>query len=458
MDELYQMKRRKTFRSFFFLYFMIYFFIGIMPVNIDNLLIYLPKTTKLGVGLVIASTLIVGIISILFFGYYANKIAEKYSRKKIFILTNLVLIVAYGLAALSLDYYYYLFFLTISAIGTGAFLPIGFSMIGDFYPPNDRGKKFGAMNFALILGNGMGLITGGLLGNYTAGPLGWRLAYILGFILGIFTLLNYIFEGIEPERGRAEPQFEDFKGEINYNYKITLNSLVELFRKKSIAAILIYVLCSGLATSTLGTWGIFYINSKIGGANAEIAATTLYLLAGAGALPGTIIGGKLGDLYLSKGKIKGRAIISLIGVIFGVLCTLIFYLTPFFTATLLQIIFSWIFFIIIGFLGYMFSTFSVGNQFAIYSEVCLPEVRSTANAMNGLMVNIGGIIGNLLLSSLIERNMSLLPIAISLVLFIWLMGTFLWIIVYFYYAKESKKCSDILLERRKELEKKINLE
>jgi len=76
--------------------------------------------------------------------------------------------------------------------------------------------------------------------------------------------------------------------------------------------------------------------------------------------------------------------------------------------------------------------------------------------MNGLMVNIGGIIGNLLLSSLIERNMSWLPIAISLVLFIWLIGSFLWIIPYFYYANESKLCSDILLERRKELEKKVN--
>lgn len=104
----------------------------------------------------------------------------------------------------------------------------------------------------------------------------------------------------------------------------------------------------------------------------------------------------------------------------------------------------------------MLATFSSGNQFAIYSEVCLPELRSTANAMNGLMVNIGGIIGNLLISSLIERNMSLLPIAVFLVLFIWFIGTFLWIIPYFYYPKESKDCSDILLERRKELEKKIN--
>ncbi|MFX1329143.1 MAG: MFS transporter [Promethearchaeota archaeon] len=453
MDILYQEKRKKTFRSLFFLYFMIYFFIGIMPVNIDNLLVYLPRTTKFGVGLVIASTLLVGIISILFFGYFTDKIAEKHSKKKIFVFSNLLWIFGYGLAALSLDYYYYLIFLIISAIGTGAFLPIGFSMIGDFFPPQDRGKKFGVMNFALILGNGMGIIIGGFMGSYTAGPLGWRLAYILGFILGILTLFNYIFEGIEPERGRAEPEFEDFKGEINYNYKISVKNLTELFQKKSIGAILIYVLFSGIATSTLGTWGIFYLTSKIEGTNAELTATTIYLLAGAGALPGTILGGRLGDSYLYKGKMKGRVIISIAGIAFGVVFTLIFFLTPFFTANIIQVVFSYIFFILIGFLGYMLTNFPIGNQFAIYSELSVPELRSTANAMNGLMVNIGGIIGNLLLSSLIERNISWLPITISLILLIWLIGALFWLIPYFYYPKESEKTRLLLLERRNELER-----
>jgi hypothetical protein len=37
-----------------------------------------------------------------------------------------------------------------------------------------------------------------------------------------------------------------------------------------------------------------------------------------------------------------------------------------------------------------------------------------------------------------------------------LIGTLLWIIPYLYYPKESKECSNILLERRKELEKKEN--
>ena len=150
MDEIYQIKRKKTFLSLFLLYFMIYFCIGILPVNIDNLLLNLPNTTKFGIGILTAINLIVGIFSILIFGYYGDKIAERFSRKKVFAYINLVWIISYGLASLSLNYFYYLFFITISAIGTGAFMPLGFAMIGDFFPSKERGKRFGGMQFGLV--------------------------------------------------------------------------------------------------------------------------------------------------------------------------------------------------------------------------------------------------------------------------------------------------------------------
>jgi len=453
MSESYQEYRKKTFRSIFLLYFMIFFCAGILPVNIDNLLTYLPNTTKFGIGIVSAASLIIGIISILVFGYYGDKISERTSRKKIFIYTNFVWVFTFGLASLSLNFFYYFFFIIVGAIGTGAFLPLGFSMIGDFYSPKDRGKKYGMMSFSLTLGAGMGIIFGGLLGSY-AGPLGWRIAYGVGFIFGLFTLIFYTFSAIDPERLRSEPEFENFKGEINYNYKITYSNLKQLFRTRSVGGILISVLCSGIANATLGIWAIFYLTTKINGTDAELIVTTIYILAGSGALLGSIIGGRLGDRYFRSGKLKGRVIVSLIGLIVGISLLLAFYLIPFYTETMLQIVFSWIFFVIIGYLGFFFVAFSSGNQFAIYSEVSLPEVRSTANAMNGLMVNLGGIIGNLLISSMIERNMSLLPFAIFIVLIIWLSGSLFWIIPYFYYPNELKECRDTLLKRRLDLENK----
>jgi MFS family permease len=433
---------------------MMFFCGGILPVNINNLLTSLPKTTKFGIGIISVSGLIIGIISILAFGYYGDKISEKYSRKKSFLFTNFLWILTYGLASLSPNYFYYLLFMITGAIGSGAFLPLGYSMIGDLYSPKDRGKKYGMMQFSLTLGAGMGIIFGGLLGNY-AGALGWRIAYGIGFLLGVFTLIYYATSAIEPERLRAEPEFKNFKGEINYNYKITYSNLKQLFKTRSIGGILISVFCSGIANVTLGTWAIFYLTKKIASTEGEFIVTTIYILAGSGALLGSIIGGRLGDKYFRLGKIKGRVIVSLIGLVSGISLISAFYLIPFYIETLIQVVLSWIFFLITGYLGFFLVAFSSGNQFAIYSEVSLPEIRSTANAINGLMANLGGIIGNLVISSMIERNEASLPYAILLVLVIWLLGSLFWLIPYVYYPRDLKECREILLERRNELESNL---
>ncbi|MFX1258179.1 MAG: hypothetical protein ACFFAN_09990 [Promethearchaeota archaeon] len=70
-----------------FLFYMAYFNCAmILAVNIGNLIIYLPGTTAAGIALLVAVLLFVQIISILFFGYYADKISEKHSRKKILLI------------------------------------------------------------------------------------------------------------------------------------------------------------------------------------------------------------------------------------------------------------------------------------------------------------------------------------------------------------------------------------
>ena len=127
-------------------------------------------------------------------------------------------------------------------------------------------------------------------------------------------------------------------------------------------------------------------------------------MAGIGAIPGSILGGKLGDSMYKAGKFKGRVIISMGGLILGSLCFIGFYLIPFHAATPLQFVTSFIFFVSIGFFAFFFTTLPAGNIYAIYSEVSVPELRSTANALNGLMLNIGGIIGGLLFSSLISMT------------------------------------------------------
>ncbi|TFG06481.1 MAG: MFS transporter, partial [Promethearchaeota archaeon] len=315
------------------------------------------------------------------------------------------------------------------------------------------GNKYGSMHLSLTLGSGLGIILGGLLGRY-GGPDGWRLAYGLAFILGSLALINYSLKGMDPERGRAEPEFENFKGTIRYDYKLTFSSLKEIFNKKSVLAILIYILFSGIASSALGNWAIYYLSFKFSGPDAEVYATTLYLLSGMGILPGAIFGGKIGDKFYHSGKLRGRVIISLLGLISGILLLLLFYLLPFAASNIIETVISWILLLALGFSGYFLISLSAGNIFAIYSEVCTPELRGRVNGFNGIMVNIGGIIGNLLLSSMIERDLSLLPLAITVVLFFWLFGSLFWLITYVYYPRESKECRETLAERRREMDQK----
>ena len=447
-----QREKNHTFASLWVLYFMLYFSIGILPVNIDNLINSLSGTTEFGIGMVIISQLSVGTISIFLFGYYSDKISGVISRKKIFVITNLVWIISYGLNFFALNYSFYFLFMIIASIGSGAFLPIGFSIIGDIYSPKQRGNKFGMMAFGLNLGSGMGLLFGGLLGSYS-GPEGWRWAYFLGSSISFLGLILYILRGIDPERGRSEPEFATYIGIINYNYKITYKSILKLFQIKTVRYILLFILCSGIATATLGNWAIFYLTEKINAEDPGLIATTLYLVAGIGVLPGSVFGGKLGDKFVKSENQNGRILVSFIGLIIGISFLLLFYMLPIFDKNPLEILFSWILFLSLGLVGNFFASLNAGNVFAIYSEVCVPEIRSTINAFNGIMINIGAIIGNLILSTLIEQDLGFLKLAIFLVLVIWMLGSLFWLAPLKYYSIEISRCNELKMLRRTELDR-----
>ena len=118
----------------------------------------------------------------------------------------------------------------------------------------------------------------------------------------------------------------------------------------------------------------------------------------------------------------------MIGLIIGIILLMLFYMLPIFSTNPLEIALSWILFLCLGLIGYFFASLYSGNVFAIYSEVCVPEKRSTVNAFNGIMLNIGAIIGNSILSSLILQDIGFLPFAIFLVLLIWILGSLFWLI------------------------------
>jgi len=297
MKDDFEKKRDVNFGAIWLLYLNLFSCQGLLPAVQDNLNDKLPGTTAIGIGMIAVGSLIVGIISTLVFGYYQEKISEKYSRKKIFMITNLIWITCYFLCAFSPHFNFTFICYIIAAVGSSAFVPIGFSIIGDSYSPKERGKKYGAMQVALLMGAGWALILGALLG---WGEYAWRIIYIIAPLLSLLALNRYRRYGIEPERGRSEIAFEDFEGIINYDYKITMKNVSQIFKKKSLFALLCSVVLTGIATSTLGLWTIVYFTNYNFGGNKQLAIT-LYIIVMVASIPGNVVGGKLGDKFYKEG-------------------------------------------------------------------------------------------------------------------------------------------------------------
>ena len=400
-----QAQKNTTFKLLLSFYFCIYFCLGTIPANIDTLMTDFSDLAQFGIGIVLASALIASTISMLVFGYFSEYLSKRFTRKKLFLISNLLWIIPYGLLAFAPNYTFFLILVIIGALGNGAFLPIGFSIIGDLYEPEQRGVKFGSMMVGQFLGNGVGILIGGALG--------WRISFAIGSILGLLTFFGFIYYGTEPLQEERHENLSE-----KNRYKISFNDIRELVKTKTVVGILLFVFCSGIATSVLSNWALFNLSLKH---SSKGYATFLYLIVGLWAMPGALIGGQFGDI-LSKRYKEGRIYVSAIGIIGGTSLLILFYSYTF---------------ILCGILGYFFAFFSTGNQFALCADVASPKLKSTINGLNGVMINLGGIMGNTLISSLIRDNISMISVSITVVLLIWLIGSIFWLLPYFYYRKEK---------------------
>ncbi len=428
---------------------------AILAVSIIYIIENISGTTPFLLSILVAITTAMLLISTIFFGFLSEKLTKKNAKKNVLIVSEAILFTSLGLAAFAQHFIFYSICLAISSFAGGAFTPLAVTMVAELYPPEERGNKYGVMSFWNILGAGGGILFGAIFNSFL-GPLGWRITYVLIAFLGFLNIINYYHFGIEPERGRVEPEFHDFEGNIEYDYKITFEKFKRLFKKRTVAGILIFGLISSICIIPLGLWTLYYFSIKFGG-NREVAmfySTLLIILTGFGNLFGNLIGGKIGDKLYKSGKPRRRVALVIISVMGGSFTLFIFYMIPFNKSTLILFIISWTLLLIIGFFSYLIGAFAVGNYGAIYSEVCTPEERSTINSIGLIMNNIGGIIGHLMVAVMLQDSLSNLSMAIILLLIIYICSSFILIIPYLNYSKEAIECRELMKTRRKEIDAK----
>ncbi|MGH9355433.1 MAG: MFS transporter, partial [Terriglobia bacterium] len=123
-------------------------------------------------------------VGALFFGY----LADRFGRRKLFILTLLLYATCTVISALSPGYFFFLVFRFLTAIGVGAEYSAINAAIGEIIPARYRGRANAAvMNFwplGALAAAGLTLYFINLL----PPAIGWRIAFGLGAVIAIFTL------------------------------------------------------------------------------------------------------------------------------------------------------------------------------------------------------------------------------------------------------------------------------
>ncbi|MDR0842862.1 MAG: MFS transporter [Acidobacteriota bacterium] len=117
-----------------------------------------------------------------------GKFSDMYGRRVMLMITLVISFVGTTLTALSPNFTFMIVVSAIGAIGSGAMMPLTFSVVGDLFPPEKRGKWIGLLNIPVGVFSLIGPTLGGW---FVDNPnLGWRWLYWISLPLLVICLLT----------------------------------------------------------------------------------------------------------------------------------------------------------------------------------------------------------------------------------------------------------------------------
>lgn len=278
-----------------------------------------------------------------------------------------------------------------------------YSLLSDYFGPQRRGKIYGLLQLTQPLGYMIGLIAATLL----ASTLGWRRIFYITGAAGLLLAVLIFFTIRETPRGASEPELADLAavGVYRFDWRVA----VGLFKKPTLLLLFAQGFVGVFPWNVITFWFFRYLEVERGyDPNAilfTLAPTILILAAG------YFVGGMVGDYLFQRNK-RGRLITALFGVIAGAL---------FLTLTMnvpadQQLLFS-----VLMAVTALFMPFAASNVVASVHDVTLPEVRSTALAVQ-LFIENGGAAVAPLLAGMIAVRASLHTAILVICISAWLLG------------------------------------
>ncbi len=374
-------------------------------------------------------------ITMLIFGYLADKIVRKwivFFGSLIFSIFSLFTItVPTGIFGYSI-----FFFLTIlTGIGYGALIPSIFSLMGDMVSSEDRSKGFSFFSIASLFG----IVFGSALATY-AGSTDWRFPFLVIGIVGILaSLLFLLFK--EPSRLGKDHAFDI--DAVDYSYRIKLSDVRIIFKKKAniwLVVNFVDTIPTGIILTLLYAYMEVYH-----GITADVTVL-IFLVILVSIILGTVVFGYIGDKQFKKGNKKARVLLALFGNIAPIPFLFVALIIPFSAPNLFPGLLIWIVLFSIG----MFTNGAVnGNWYATVVDLNLPENRGTVLATSNFFDIIGRAIGPLIGTIIADIFGFVTGMMISI--FFWIFIPFFWIPVLKNVVREIESTEKEFDERIKSL-------
>jgi MFS family permease len=210
--------------------------------------------------------------------------------------------------------------------------PSAASLLGDYYPPDRRGRAFSIQQVMLLAGTGLGVGIGGALGTM----FGWRPALVIVAIPGLLVAL-LVFRMREPKRGTADMmaaigggQIEDAEGEspklFEHGFAQFVKDMISGLRAdlrtivniRTMRYALVGVAALLFTITAVAAWLPQYYERHLHLAEGQ-GEGLFALLAIVGGVPGVLVGGRVADKYAPKIQ-GGRLALPAIFLFVGTAC------------------------------------------------------------------------------------------------------------------------------------------
>jgi len=356
--------------------------------------------------------------------------------------------------------------------GLGCVLPVGYSIISDAIPPEERSGWFGTLAILSSISNGAGQGLSSFLGPIFT----WRFPFILLSIISVIVVIILFFVKI-PQRGASEDELlELIELDLEYSYRISKEDLKTIIQKKSNR----YLIIQGFFTVIPGTVLVYFTTSMLMiqffyqiPDEIKLQTATIFAgMVGIGYILGNSVFARLGDTLFRRNK-KNRARLATLCLIFSIpfaivmLLSLqpinpaslnIIYPSPIPTNELFIYILrtigeifvtypTYIIFFIFALIASMLGAGPVANKNAIMIDINMPEHKGTAASFFKLSEQLSKGVTLLVSYTLISIFGSIFNM-IFISIFFWVPAAIYWLLASRNVEEDMAYKSRILSERK----------